>query len=47
MKRVAKAAETFGDYICKETLALSIEHRENLETFDLNGHKTGIGVERV
>src|SRR5699024_3351208 len=30
---VAKAAETFGDYICKETLALSIEHRENLETF--------------
>ena len=44
---VAKAAETYDEYIRKETLSLSIEEREGLETFDLNGHKTGIGVERV
>ena len=44
---VARAIENYGGYIRKETLALSVETKEGLETFDLNGHKTGIGVERV
>ena len=44
---VKKAVEAFGDYIKKETLAVSISEKEGLEEFDLNGHKTGLGVERV
>ncbi len=44
---VKAAVDTFGDYIKKETLATSIEEASGLETYDLNGHKTGIGVERV
>ena len=44
---VQKAIDTFADYIRKETLAVSIEAKEGLKEFDLNGHKTGIGVERV
>lgn len=44
---VKAAADTFCDYIKKETLAVAIEEAAGLETYDLNGHKTGIGVERV
>ena len=35
------------EYIMKETLAESIENKEGLEEVDLNGHKTGLAVERI
>ena len=44
---VKAAIDVYGDYIRKETLAVSIEERDGLEKYDLNGHKTGIGVERI
>ena len=44
---VRAAAESFADYIMSETLADSIEAKEGLEICDINGHKTGIDVERV
>ena len=44
---VKAAIDVYGDYIRKETLAVSIEERDGLEMYDLNGHKTGIGVERI
>ena len=44
---VKKAIDKFRQYIMKETLALSIEEKAELEEYDLNGHKTGITVERV
>ena len=45
--QVRKAMDAFAGYIQKETLAVAIESREGLKEFDLNGHKTGIAVERV
>ena len=44
-----KAAITkHADYIKKETLAVSLECVDGLEAkYDLNGHKSGIKVERV
>ncbi len=44
---VKAAVDAFSDYIQKETLAVSIEDAAGLEAYDLNGHKTGIKVERV
>ena len=44
---VSAAIESFRDYIMSETLADSISQRSGLETFDINGHKTGIDVERI
>ena len=44
---VQKAVDAFEDYIKKETLAVAIEKKDGLSEFDLNGHKTGIGVERI
>ncbi len=44
---VKAAVDTFCDYIKKETLAVAIEEASGLDTYDLNGHKTGIKVERV
>ena len=44
---VAKAVEDHREYIMKETLAESIENKEDLEEVDLNGHKTGLAVERI
>jgi isoleucyl-tRNA synthetase len=42
------ALEKHKDYIMNETLALEIKHTEDaLQEYDLNGHKTGIDVERV
>lgn len=43
---VKKAAEKHRDYIMKETLALSLNFGEASDKYDLNGHKTGIWVER-
>ena len=44
---VAKAVEDYREYIMKETLAESIENKEGLEEVELNGHKTGLAVERI
>lgn len=45
-EEVAAAVETHKDYIMKETLALEIETAADLKEYDLNGHKTGIDVEK-
>lgn len=47
---VKAAAEKHKDYIQKETLAVELKAASDgaaLDKYDLNGHKTGIGVERV
>ena len=42
------AFETHRSYIMKETLADSLVYRaERLEEFKLNGHTTGISVEKI
>jgi len=42
------ALEEHKDYIMNETLALEIKYTDDaLQEYDLNGHKTGIDVERV
>ncbi len=46
-EETAKAIAAFDEYIKKETLAVAIETKTGLEEFDLNGHKTGIAVERI
>ena len=46
-EEVTAAIEAFKDWICAETLADSIETRDGLDTVDLNGHKTGVDVERI
>jgi len=43
---VKAAIEKHKDYICSETLANAIEAKSGLEEADLNGHKTGIDVEK-
>lgn len=45
---VQEAIGTHKDYIMKETLALEIiDTNDSLEISDLNGHKTGISVEKI
>ena len=45
---VNAAITKHADYIKKETLAVSLECVDGLEAkYDLNGHKSGIKVERV
>ena len=44
---VKAAVSEYKDYIMKETLALAIEEKSGLEEYNLNGHKTGIDVERL
>lgn len=44
---VKAAVAEYRDYIMKETLALAIEEKSGLEEYNLNGHKTGIDVERL
>ena len=45
-EEVAAAVETHKEYIMKETLALEIAEAADLKEYDLNGHKTGIDVEK-
>lgn len=45
-EEVAAAVQTHKEYIMKETLALEIAAGSDLKGYDLNGHKTGIDVER-
>lgn len=44
---VAAAVEEYRDYIMKETLAVSLEEKSDLKETDLNGHKTGLDIERI
>ena len=44
---VAAAVELHKDYIMTETLAVSINASSGLPEADINGHKTGLDVERV
>lgn len=44
---VKSALEAHKEYIMKETLAVEIAEKSGLQEYDLNGHKTGIDVERV
>jgi hypothetical protein len=30
-----------------ETIAVAIEDRDDIPAFDINGHKTGLAVERI
>lgn len=47
-EEVQAALAKHKDYIMKETLAVDlIESTEELTAYDLNGHKTGIDVERI
>ncbi|MCR5482295.1 MAG: isoleucine--tRNA ligase [Clostridia bacterium] len=46
-EEVMAAVEKYKEYIMKETLAVEIAKKSGLDTFDLNGHKSGIAVERV
>ena len=45
-EEVADAVEAHRDYIMKETLAVELTQGADLKEYDLNGHKTGISVER-
>ena len=46
-EEVTAALEKHRGYIMKETLAEEVVSGKDLEVFDLNCHKTGIGVEKV
>jgi isoleucyl-tRNA synthetase len=44
---IKAAVEKHKDYICSETLAKAVISKDGLDEFDINGHKTGIAVERI
>lgn len=44
---VMGAVSQYEDYIKKETLALTIDEEQGLPEVDINGHKTGLKIERV
>ena len=44
---IKAAVEGAKDFIMDETIAVSIEAGEDLPQFDINGHKTGLAVERI
>ena len=44
---ISAAVKKHKDYIMKETLALELGEGTASEEFDLNGHKTGIAVEKM
>ena len=39
--------ERAKDFIMDETIAVAVEAKEDIPTFDINGHKTGLAVERI
>lgn len=45
-EQVKAAVEKDKAHICEETLADSIEEKKGLEEVDINGHKTGLDVEK-
>ena len=44
---IKAAVEAAKDFIMDETISVAIEEKEDLPTFDVNGHKTGLAVERI
>jgi len=46
-EEVKKALDMHKDYVCSETLAVEIVEKSGLKEYDINGHKTGIDVERI
>jgi isoleucyl-tRNA synthetase len=46
-KEVEEAVNKHKEYIMKETLAVSITDKGGISDYDINGHKTGIDVERI
>ncbi|MEG0430405.1 MAG: isoleucine--tRNA ligase [Anaerovoracaceae bacterium] len=46
-EEVKAAVELHKEYIMSETLAKAIKYEEVSETFDINGHETGINVTRL
>ena len=44
---IAAAVKEYRDYIMKETLAHNIDRGDDLAEYNINGHKTGIGVEKI
>jgi isoleucyl-tRNA synthetase len=44
---IKAAVSNAAEFIKDETIAVSIEDKADLPEFDINGHKTGIAVERV
>ncbi len=44
---VAAAIDEYRDYIMKETLAVDMAEKQGLKEVELNGHKTGLDIERV
>ncbi len=44
---VAAAIDEYRDYIMKETLAADMAKKQDLKEVELNGHKTGLDIERV
>ena len=46
-EEVAAAIDEHKDYIMKETLAADMKEKQGLKEVELNGHKTGLDIERV
>ena len=44
---IKAAVDAARDFIMDETIAIAIEEKEDLQIFDINGHKTGLAVERI
>ena len=44
---IKAAVEGAKEFIMDETIAKSLGYAEGLPEFDINGHKTGIAVERL
>ena len=44
---IKAAVENAKEFIKDETIAKQIVEKEGLQEFDINGHKTGIAVERI
>ncbi len=44
---IRAAVDNAKDFIMDETIAVAIEPKEELPTFDINGHKTGLAVKRI
>ena len=44
---IKAAVERAKDFIMDETIAVAIEDRDDIPAFDINGHKTGLAVERI
>ncbi|MCF0140727.1 MAG: isoleucine--tRNA ligase, partial [Mogibacterium sp.] len=46
-EEISAAIENAKDFIMEETIAKAIISKSGIEEFDVNGHKTGIAVERI